>query len=383
MRKLNFILILFFVLFLSSFAQDIEKFDPEKEKGFLDLISTEQKDQLISALQDAAGNYKELTFAIRKLDKEKREDLVWLILNMPHLDRLTITSQILLEHIDYAYKTLKASKYEVPQDLFKEFILTYRISEEPVSAWRKDLFEKFYPQVKDKNTPSEVAKIINKWISENIKNRSKEFFGEVLPPLLVMKGKKGTEEEIAILTTAILKSIGIPSRRAKTRYLGEQKGGASWVEIYEKGRWLPLYPLYPESFGDFHKYEKEKPFNLTLVSTTSAFEKSLVTENYTPVGRLKLYLTSEEKPAIGFKHFSVNVFNDGCLSPLDDLSFGCKDEECATDSAGFFEATLGDGIYYVETGVRDSTGNVFVNIQKVEIKPEKTWELKMEISPED
>jgi hypothetical protein len=383
MRKSNSILILFFVLFLPLFARDIEKFNPEKEKDLLDLISTQQKNQLISALQDAAGNYKELTDAIRKVDKEKKGDLVWLILNMPHLDRLAITSQTLLEHIDYAYNTRKAFKYEVPKDLFKEFILTYRISEEPVSSYRKILFEKFLPLVKNENNPSDAAKIVNEWVGNNITLREKEFFGEVLPPVLILKGKKGTEEEISILTTAILKSIGIPSRRAKVRYFGEQKGGASWVEVYAKGRWLPLYPLNPESFGDFHKYEKEKPLNITLVSTTSAFKKDLVTENYTQVGKLKLYLTWREKPAIAFRHFSVNVFNDGCLSPLDDLSFGCRDEECATDSAGFFEAALGDGIYYVETGVRDSTGNVFVNIQKIEMKPQETLELKMEIAPED
>jgi len=383
MRKFTLIFILFFVLSFYSSAQQIEKFDPEKEKDLLDLISTEQKNQLISALQDAAGNYKELTFAIRKVDKEKREDCVWLILNMPHLDRLAITSQILVEHIDYAYRSLKVFKYEVPKDLFKEFNLTYRISEEPVSAYRKILFEKFFPLVKDETNPSDAAKTVNEWIKDNITLREKEFFGEVLPPLLILKGKKGTEEEISILTTAILKSIGIPSRRAKVRYFGGQKGGASWVEIYEKGRWLPLYPLNPESFGDFHKYEKEKPLNITLVSTTSAFKKDLVTENYTQAGKLKLYLAWEEKPAIGFKHFSVNVFNDGCLSPLDDLSSECEDEECATDSAGFFEAALGDGDYYVETGIRDSTGNVFVNIQKIEIKPDKTLELKLEISPKD
>ncbi len=383
MRNFKIILILFFSISLNVFAQKNDRFDPTKNKNILDLVSGKYKEKLVSALEDAGANYKELCQAISEVEEGKRDDLVWLVLNMPHLDRLTITCKILIEHLEYSYLVKDKFLYEVPEDLFKEFILVYRIGSEPVEGYRKVLFEKFYPLVKDEKTSSGAAKIINEWIFENISLRNQEFFGQVLSPLLTLKGKKGTEEEIAILTTAILKSIGIPSRRARARYFGEKKGGSSWVEIYDLGKWVPLYPLVPKSFGDYQEYEREKRFNITAVYTTSAFQKSLVTENYTQTGKLILVLSSGSKPAVGFKHFSISVFNDGSLCPLDELGFLCKDEELVTDSTGCFEAVLGDGTYYIETGVRDSLGNVFVRIQKIEIKAQKTEKVQIDVSFED
>ncbi len=381
MRIFKILSIVFMILFSSVWAQEIEKFDAQKQKDFLKLIPEDDKKEIISALEDAAGNYKELVNAIQLADEDKREDLIWLIQRIPHLDRLTITADILLEHLQYAFETKSMFRYEVPEELFKEFILTYRIGSEPVQKWRKNLFEIFYPLVKDESSPSDAAKTINHWIKENIKKRPDEFFGPTQPPLMTLKGKKGTEEEIAILTTAILKSLGIPGRRAKVSFFGEEKGGASWVEIYDKGSWIPLYPLSPEDFGDFTKYEKDHLHNITVVDTRSANKRILITPGYTSTGSLKVCITKESKPKIDFEDFSVSVFNDGSLCPLDELVFGNEDEELLTDSVGCFQVELGDGTYWVQAGQRDSLGNPWVVMQKTVVEPEKTTELKLDISP--
>lgn len=387
MKVFKVLNIVILILFSSLWAQEIEKFDAQAQKDFMKLIPEKDKEDMISALEDAAGNYKELVNAIKLADEDKREDLIWLVQRIPHLDRLTITADILLEHVRYAFESKKRFKYEVPEELFREFILTYRISSEPVQAWRKELFEFFYPLTKDKSNPSGAAKVINHWVSNNIRTRPKEFFGQVQPPLMTLKGKKGTEEEIAILTTAILKSLGIPSRRAKVSCFGEQNGGASWVEIsegfieYDQGEWIPLYPLVPKDFGNYFKYEQNHPHNITVVYTRSADRRSLITPSYTSTGSLKVCITENSQPITNFKDFSVSVFNEGSLCPLDELSFGYENEELSTDSMGCFEVELGDGIYYVEAGVRDSSGNPWVVIQKVVVEGEKTTELRLEISP--
>ena len=381
MKVIKVLNIIILILFSSVWAQEIEKFDAQKQKDFLKLIPEDDKEDIISALEDAAGNYMELIDAIQLADENKREDLIWLIQNIPHLDRLTVTADILLEHLDYAFESKGKFKYEVPEELFREFILTYRIGSEPVQKWRKKLFDIFYPLVKDKSNPSDVAKTINHWIKENIGKRPDEYFGQVQPPLRTLKGKKGTEEEIAILTTAILKSLGIPGRRARVSFFGEEVGGASWVEIYDAGSWVPLYPLYPKDFGDYSKYEKDFQHNITVVYTRSANQRSLITPGYTPSGSLKVCLTEGSRPVIGFEDFSVNVFNDGSLCPLDELFYGYEGEELVTDSAGCFHVELGDGIYWLQAGKRDSLGNPWVIMQKAVIEPEKTTELELDISP--
>jgi hypothetical protein len=381
MKVFKIISIAILILFSTLDAQEMDKFDPEKHQSFMELLPEKEKESIISVLEDAAGNYKELVSAIQTADEDKREDVIWLIQRIPHLDRLTITSDILLEHVNYGYKSKESFEYEVPEDLFRESILTYRIGSEPAQKWRKKLFELFYPLVKDEPTPSEAARVINHWVEKNIKTRHREFFGQIQPPLITLKGKKGTEEEIAVFTTAILKSLGIPSRRAKTSCFGEQKGGASWVEIFDQGNWVPLYPLSSKDFGNHFKYEKNHPHNITVVYTESADQRSLITPGYTPTGSLKVCITQDLQPKVNFEDLSVSVFNDGSLCPLDELSFGYENEELSTDSLGCFQVELGDGIYYLEAGVRDSLGNPWVVIQKAVVEAEKTTEVKLEISP--
>ncbi len=379
MKAFKILNIIILILFSSLWAQEMEKFDAKKQKDFLKLIPEDDKEGIISALEDAAGNYEELVNAVKLADEDKRVDLIWLIQKIPHLDRLTITSDMLLEHLDYAFESKSKFKYEVPEEFFREFILTYRIGSEPAQKWREKLFDIFFPMVKDKSTPSGVARTINHWIKQNIGKRSDEYFGQVQPPLRTLKGKKGTEEEIAILTTAILKSLGIPSRRARVSCFGEQNGGASWVEVYDEGNWVPLYPLNPEDFGDYSKYEKYHPQNITVVYTRSANQRSLITSGYTPTGSLKVCITEGSQPSIGFEDFSVGVFNDGSLCPLDELFYGYEGEELVTDSAGCFQVELGDGMYWVQAGKRDSLGNPWVVMQKAVVEPEKATELRLDI----
>lgn len=380
-RRLKILLLTLAALFSTVGAEDVERFDPDKNADFLKLIPESEKEEIVSALEDAAGNYRELVDAIQVVDQDKREDVIWLIQRIPHLDRLTITAQILLEHVSYAFDCKQRFKYQVPEELFREFILTYRIGSEPVQAWRRKLFETFYPLIKEKPNPTESAKTVNRWVKRNIKTRPKEFYGVVQPPLMTLKGKKGTEEEIAILTTAILKSLGIPGRRARVSFFGEKEGGASWVEIYDQGKWIPLYPLDPRDFDDFSKFERRHPHNITLVYTRVGDQRILITPDYTPTGSLRVCITEGLEPKIDFEDLSVSVFNGGSLCPLDELSFGYEDEELSTDSSGCLGAELGDGIYYVQAGVRDSLGNPWVVIQKAVVEPGKTTDLKLEMTP--
>jgi len=328
---------------------------------------------LIEAFKDAGGNWTELSDALKVLDGEKRDAAVWLIINMPHLDRLEMTSSILLEHIEYAFEVKTSFQYKIPDELFTDYILTYRISEEPVEAWRQILFDQFSPQVKKSRIPADAAELINKWINHHVKTRPSEFFGPLQSPLLTLISRQGTDEEIAVLTTAILKSLGIPSRRVMVEWLGEEEGGGSWVEIYSRGKWLPLYPLDAKNFNNFKKYELKHPHNITAAITQTAFEQKAVTKDYTDTGMIKLKFLETGKPKPGFEHFSVNVFNGGGYRALDDVGG-------AADSTGSYHVELGDGRYELIVGVRDSTGSPYVTAKEVMVNPGDTVNLSFDVS---
>jgi hypothetical protein len=351
-------------------------FDASADGGVLLLVGEPERDALAASLEDAGRNWPSLAGALRALDGEMRDACAYLIAGMPHLDRLEMTTEALVEHVEYAYRARSEMPYGVPGEMFRPYILTYRIEEEPVDPWRKELFERFSQAALDAGAVDGTARAINEAIAAAVVEREREFFGPRQSPLMTLRSGRGTGTEVSILACAALKAVGIPSRQASVAALGAEDGGASWIEFYDGERWLPLYPLAPEAFGDSSYLEREYWDNVTVVSTSSAFERILVTEGYTETGTIDLTFASGGEPAAGYEHFSISVLNEGALVPLDAL-------EAVADDEGRFVATVGDGQYVVQAGTRDADGNAFVMMRHVIVAPGATKPLGFDVSPGD
>ena len=351
-----------------------EDFDSSRARDASEIAPDSLREPLFEAFADAGGNWGALSGFTEGLKGERLADAIWMINTMPHLDRLLATEDILREHLEYAYRVKENAPWPIPADMFRPYILAYRISYEPVTAWRKDFYERFYPGAEKAGTPGEAAKIVNRWVSENIDTAGHDFFGGMQPPDLTFERARGTRSEIAALTTAILKAIGIPSRNAMIRNLRGEKGGMSWVEIFdaESEEWIPLYPRHPDYFGDFNFPEKEHPGGLTTVLVRGGFDMELVTENYGETGFLKCHFSRAGNPAADWEHFSVCVRGSGAYWPLDEIG-------AQADSMGDFEIQLGIGDYVLQSGVRDRTGSVWVQTVPFEIFQGDTTPLEVAV----
>jgi peroxiredoxin len=355
------------LLLASGFATD-------GDTSVLALAQDSVRKDFRDALTDAGTNWRELATAVERADAPYRPEAVWLICQMPHLDRLEMTSPIMLEHLVYAHKATTAFRYPVPESLFRDYILTYRIADEPVTAWRKLLFDRFAPMTRNVLSPEQAARIVNQWLSRSLKLDEKGFFGPMQSPELTLSSRRGTPEEIAVLATAILKTLGVPSRRVKVPWLGGQDGDASWVEVFSQGRWLPLYPLQASAFGNASWTERKYGRNVTIAVATSAFDQQLVTEHYTGSGIVKLHLTAAGSPLSKFESFSFNVFNSGAWRQLDELN-------TVSDSLGNYECVLGDGNYLVTCGMRDPKGNPWIMNREITMNSGDTIRLDLDLTP--
>jgi len=357
-------------LAMSAVAQP---FASPSDSSLLALAPDSLRPAFDSALLDAGQNWPELAFAVATAPPELQTEVVWLINSMPHLDRLEMTRAVLLEHIEYAHIAAAAFKYRSPDSLFRDYILTYRISDEPVTAWRKLLYGRFAPMVESSRTPADAAHIVNRWLARNIHSARRGFFGPMKSPELVLSSGSGTTEEIAVLAAAILKSVGVPSRRVRIPWLGAQDNDASWLEVWSGGEWLPCYPLKPTAFGDFGWLERGHPDNVTIAVVTSAFDQRFVTPSYTAGARVRVRLAASGAPLPGFENLAFETFNAGAWRPLDELN-------TVTDSSGTFACFLGNGRYLLAAGQRDPRGDPYVVTRELKVESNRPMDIELDLT---
>lgn len=60
---------------------------------------------------------------------------------------MTVDSAFLVNHIEWAFKVWREQPWgkHVDFDTFCEYILPYRIGDEPLSLWRKEIYECYSP----------------------------------------------------------------------------------------------------------------------------------------------------------------------------------------------------------------------------------------------
>ncbi|HHS50753.1 MAG TPA: hypothetical protein ENN07_06510 [candidate division Zixibacteria bacterium] len=334
-----------------------EDFDSASARIAVEAAPEELREQLFETYSGALGNWRQLASFVENFadDKDKLADAIWLVNILPHLDRLLATEEILTEHLEYSSLARELAPWEIPEEMFRPFILAYRLSYEPATAWRKLLYEMFAEAAFEAGSPRSAAQNVNLWISENIDTAGWDYFGGMQPPDFTLRSRRGTESEIASLAVAILKSLGIPSRSASIRAIRGEGGSMSWVEIFDSGevRWIPMFPSAPERFGDFGYPAELHPDGITVVNVVGGFDYDFNTSSYSPVGTLKAAFTRRGAPADAWQHFSVSVFGDGAYWPLDEIG-------TRADSTGAFEFELAVGEYLLQSGTRDNSGSVWV-----------------------
>ena len=318
-------------------------------------VSTEYSRELGQALEDAGDNRVALDSAIAEAPHDHKEDVIWLIIKMDHLDRLEIKKDILLDNVKYAHLAYQASG--LPDSFFREYVLPCRFHEEAILPWRKEFYD-FFGQFKSTQI-SKTAFKINREVARKFDLRDKkDLFGPEPSPLHLARSRSGTNEQAGVLLAAALRSVGIPTRFVRCSVLGNEKGGLSWVEFYDGGKWQPAYPLHPDALGDFRFVEKDKPGNLTVTIAKSASKNEIVTQGYSAWGTLKLHFIRKGLTVDNFEHFCLAKLNDGAFPPLDDLL------EYSPDSDSLI---LADGDYLLEAGVRTKGGSVRFHIIPVRI----------------
>ncbi len=394
MRSLMPLALSLLFLLAPSLARANEAPLPETPAQFVASAVPEWADReaVQAALEDAGANWTELALALDSLAQREGQasegdyrilynNLVWLITSAPHLDRLELTQVILLENLRLAQQAGAQFDYQLDSDLFRRYVLNYRLDDEPVTAWRTELAARYAKQA----DPSSIAAAV----AQGFTVRERGYFGPQADPLSVDSARAGTGQELALLTAAAVRSRGYG-----TRFVREGLSGKSWVEVYsgdprvyDAAAWTPLYPDAPEHNGEPAYAVELCGGRLAVATAGDAFGQEQVTARYGEVCGLTVEFTRAGATVPDYEHWSVTAMHNGQIVALDDLGYplGEMDYPLDTTPDGAVVYYLGaPGAYQLQAGVRYPGGIVHLLTRDFTAEPGGLVHISLALdAPED
>lgn len=206
----------------------------------------------------ARGNYKEIEkFLEDETTKDILEYKVLLLKALREKDLSDITYTILMENIEESIKY--KDKYE--KEIFVENLLNPRVWNENITLYKKDIPNILSDDIKNEitNNPLEVAKFVESNITQY---GISEYTNLTTSPVGALKSKLVNKVSKAIVTVAILRSLGIAAKMDKADGKVVYYNNGEWVHIYKEPKKDVKKGMLVLKKGDDTTYEYYKNYTL-------------------------------------------------------------------------------------------------------------------------
>lgn len=340
-------------------------------------------ERISAILSDAGDNWPELAAAIKTRvigdDLMAYHNLLWQLEVASHLDRLELSTAVLLTNQDLAIAAAAEHGYDRGSEFYRRYVLSYRLDYEPVTNWRSQLKARYAGIAAGAADP--LAELSTA-AAEGFRIHPRGYYGNIAAPLAIDNSRAGSERELSILTAAVLRAQGYG-----TRFVREEGSGTSWVEAYtgdptayDAQAWQPVYPTAPEHSGDSTYARELCGGHICVVTAGDPLGNEQVTLRYTPVCAVNPSFTRAGEPQDSFEHYGLTWWDGGTYVPLDSLSallspIGYPD---AANGAYFLGAP---GKYLLQCGVRYPGGVVHVQTAEVVAVPDGSVALTLALDP--
>lgn len=218
-----------------------------KESAYTDGVAEEYKAELESVV-DASQRGEELRTLMQSMPEAQRNDMAYLIINMPTEDRDTMSLDLLRENVEYA--TMVREKYSwaksLPEDVYLSDVLPYFVVDEVRDSWRRELYELFAPEVEGCETMEEALRAVNSNIPRFTGvdyNTLREKTNQ--SPKESMRQGMASCTGLSILLVDAYRAVGIPARFVGTVSWHDNRGNHSWTEVWLDGEWRVTEYYFP------------------------------------------------------------------------------------------------------------------------------------------
>ena len=232
------------------------------------------------------------------LNVAQREALEFLYAYMPLCDLADYTGEFFLSQVDAAFRARNYFSWgkTVPDDIFRHFVLVYRVNNEYLDTARTAFFEELKERVEHLSM-YDAALEVNHWCHEKVAYRGADT--RTSAPLALVKTSWGRCGEESTFTTAALRAVGIPARQCYTPRWVHTDDNHAWVEVWVDGQWRYLGACEPEPELDVAWFTA--PAKRAMMVHTVVFglytgpeEKNMETPLYSKINLLANYAATRK-----------------------------------------------------------------------------------------
>ena len=210
------------------------------------------------------------------LSNKEREAMEFLYAYMPLCDVADYEPSFYLQQVRYAFKAREEMPWgkDIPEDVFRHFVLVYRVNNENLDTARMVFFHELKDRVKGMSM-EEAALEVNHWCHEHVAYRAAD--ARTSAPLATMRTSLGRCGEESTFAVTALRAVGIPARQCYTPRWAHCDDNHAWVEVWTaeegepQGKWKYLGACEPSPRLDMGWFSV--PATRCLMVHTKAFGK--------------------------------------------------------------------------------------------------------------
>lgn len=237
--KKHFLIILSLVVAVVAFADNSQHFISNAE--YRNAVHSDfLKRQTL--IQKAIGaDYK----SIAALNPMEREAVEFLYAYMPYNDIADYDCNFFVKQAQYAFKAKQEMPWgaAIPEDVFRHFVLPYRVNNENLDSARFVMFDVLKERLKGMSM-YDAALEVNHWCHEYVTYRPADI--RTSAPLATMRTGLGRCGEESTFTVTALRAAGIPARQCYTPRWAHCDDNHAWVEVWIDGKWMFLGACEPD-----------------------------------------------------------------------------------------------------------------------------------------
>ena len=293
------------------------------------------------------------------LSRMEREAMEFLYAYMPLSDLADYEPAFYLQQVRYAFKAREEMAWgkDIPEDVFRHFVLVYRVNNENLDTARMVFYRELKERVK-RMTVEEAALEVNHWCHEHVAYRASD--SRTSAPLATMRTSLGRCGEESTFTVTAMRAVGIPARQCYTPRWAHCDDNHAWVEVYVNGEWKFLGACEPDprlNMGwfsvpstrcmmvhskAFGKYKGDEE----VVKRTGLYSELNLLSHYAPTRKVTVIVVDENGMPQKGAQVKFKLYNYAEYYTLSTQTVNAKGEASLTTGLGDLLIWATDGDHY-------------------------------------